>query len=71
MQEYFIALAVIGEREINEAELLMPLCSEYTQNLFKETISGYSGKWMMIDVKKPDVLHDVKKIIELRVTWKS
>lgn len=71
MQEYFIALAVIGEREINEAELLMPLCSEYTQNLFKETISGYSGKWMMIDVKKPDVFHDVKKIIELRISWKS
>jgi len=71
MQGYFIALAVIGEREINEAELLMPLCSEYTQNLFKQTVSGYSGKWMMIEVKKPDVLHDVKKIIELRVTWRS
>ncbi|HBC99734.1 MAG TPA: hypothetical protein DC053_10920 [Lachnoclostridium sp.] len=70
MQGYFIALAVIGEREINEAELLMPLCSEYTQNLFKQTVSGYSGKWMMIDVKKTDVLHDVKKIIELRVSWK-
>ncbi len=71
MQGYFIALAVIGEREINEAQLLMPLCSEYTQNLFKQTVSGYSGKWMMIDVKKPDVLHDVKKIIELRVSWRS
>lgn len=71
MQGYFIVLAVIGEREINEAELLIPLCSEYTQNLFKQTISGYSGKWMMIDVKKPNVLHDVKKIIELRVSRKS
>jgi len=68
MQGYFIVLAVIGEREINEAELLMPLCSEYTQNLFKQTISGYSGKWMMIDVKKPAVLNDVKNIITLRVS---
>lgn len=68
MQGYFIVLAVIGECEINEAELLMPLCSEYTQNLFKQTVSGYSGKWMMIDVKKPDVLNDVKNIITLRVS---
>ncbi|MBW4845683.1 MAG: DUF3788 domain-containing protein [Lachnospiraceae bacterium] len=68
MQGYFIVLAVTGEREINEAELLIPLCSEYTQNLFKQTISGYSGKWMMIDVKKSDVLNDVKNIITLRVS---
>lgn len=66
MQGYFITLVVIGEREMNEAELLMPLCSEYTQKLFRQTVSGYGGKWMMIEVIKPDVLNDVKKMIELR-----
>ncbi len=66
MSGYFIALVVIGIHEINEAEFLMPLCSEYTQNLFKQTSSGYSGKWIMIDVKSKDILEDVKKMIALR-----
>lgn len=66
MPGYFIVLVVIGIRDINEAEFLMPICSEYTQNLFKQTISGYGGKWIMIDVKSKDILDDVKKMIALR-----
>ncbi len=34
MDGFFIALVVIGAKEQNEAELAMPLCGEYTQNLF-------------------------------------
>lgn len=70
MQGYFIVLVVIGIREMNEAELLMPLCSEYIQNMFEQTASGYNGKWMMIDVKNRDILEDVKKLIELRANHK-
>lgn len=67
MEGYFIALVVIGAREIIEAELLMPLCSEYIQNLFDQTASGYSGKWMMIEVNSLEILDDVKRLIGLRV----
>lgn len=70
MKGYFIALVVIGMREMNEAELLMPLCTEYTQILFKQTISGYSGKWLMLDVKSIDILNDVKRMIALRANNK-
>ena len=70
MKGYFIALVVIGMREMNEAELLMPLCTEYTQILFKQTISGYSGKWLMFDVKSIDILNDVKRMIALRANNK-
>lgn len=70
MKGYFIALVVIGMREMNEAELLMPLCTEYTQTLFKQTISGHSGKWMMLDVKSIDILNDVKGMIALRANNK-
>lgn len=57
-------------REMNEAKLLILLCSEYIQNIFKQTASGYSGKWMMIDVKSTDILEDVKKLISLRISLK-
>lgn len=67
MRGYFIALLVIGIREINEAEVLMPLCSEYTQNLFQHTVFGYNGKWMMMEVRNKDILEDVKKLTALRV----
>ncbi len=71
MKGSFLALVVVGKREINEAKLMMPFCSEYTQNLFKQTVSGYSGKWMMMNVNNPDVFNDVKKMITLRTGSRS
>ena len=37
MQGYFIALVVVGSRELTEAEFLMPQCSDYVQTVFKNT----------------------------------
>ena len=67
-QGYFLSLVPIGLREMNEAELLMPLCTEYTQNLFKQTVCGHNGKSLAFDVKNENILHDVKKLIALRAT---
>ena len=67
MQGYFIALVVIGAKEMAEADLLLPLCSQYTQNLYQQTEFSLGGKWMMVNVTKADILHDVKKLIGLRV----
>ncbi len=71
MQGFFIALVVIGNREMNEAELAMPLCSAYTQNLFCETRFACGGKWMMMQVKDGDVLEDVKRLIRIRKPLKK
>ena len=35
MEGYFIALVIIGSHELAEAELLMPLCSDYVQTVFR------------------------------------
>lgn len=67
MQGYFIALVVIGKKEMAEAELLMPLCCAYTQQVFKQTEEGFQGKWLMLDVKDTAVLQDVKNLVGLRV----
>jgi len=67
-QGYFLSLVPIGLREMNEAELLMSLCTEYTQNLFKQTASGHNGKSLAFDVKNESILNDMKNLIDLRVT---
>jgi len=70
-QGYFVALIPIGTREIDEAEALMPLCTEYTQNLFKQTASGHSGKSLAVEVKSEDILRDAQNLIALRLLQKA
>jgi len=68
---YFIALVVIGAREEAEAELLMPLCSGYTQNLYAQTAFSAGGKWLMMNVTDEKILEDAKNLIKLRVKPKQ
>ena len=35
-QGYILALMPVGLREMNEAELLMPSCTQYTRTLFEQ-----------------------------------
>jgi len=67
---YILALLPIGVREMSEAELLMPLCTEYTQNLFNGTACGHSGKSLAFEVKDEKVLGDMKGLIAIRAKSK-
>ncbi|PKM50526.1 MAG: hypothetical protein CVV02_11010 [Firmicutes bacterium HGW-Firmicutes-7] len=71
MENYFIALIVIGNKEMNEAELLMPLCSKYTQALYQETASSNMGRWLMVNVTDRSILDDVINLIQIRVRPKT
>ena len=66
MQGYFIALVVVGSRELTEAEFLMPQCSDYVQTVFKNTKTGNGQKWLMLDVKDREIMDDVFSLINLR-----
>lgn len=66
MPDYFITLVVIGDREMHEAELLTPSCSDYVQSVFNNTQTGQGQKWLMIDVKDERTVDDVIKLIALR-----
>lgn len=66
MQGFFIALVTIGAKEEDEAQLLMPMCSEYTQTLFTNTTFSAGGRWLMINVTDDSILQDVKQLIQLR-----
>jgi len=68
-QGYLHLLVTIGKPAMNEAEMLMPLCSEYTQELFKRSGNSES-KSLGFEVRDEDVLRDVKNLIEIRATAK-
>ena len=67
MDGYFIALVVIGAKEMPEAELLIPSCTVYVQDVFHTTKEGMGQKWLMIDVKSEDILGDVLRLVALRI----
>lgn len=66
MQGYFIVLVVAGNRELTEAEFLMPQCSDYVQTVFQHTETGNGQKWLMLDVRNQEVMRDVFCLIHLR-----
>lgn len=66
MEGYFIALVVVGNHELTEAELLMPLCSDYVQTVFQNTKVGNGQKWLMLDVRDRETMEDVFSLINLR-----
>jgi len=53
---------------MSEAELLMPLCTKYTQNIYKQTASACKGKSLAIEVTSEDVLQDMKNLIAIRAS---
>lgn len=66
MEEFFIALVVIGESEKMEMELSLPLFSDSFRRLYHETKSGNGQKWLMINVTDSESLDDVKRSIAIR-----
>ena len=67
----FVAMVVIGAKEMTEAELLIPMCNEYTQKIFNGVEVSMGGKWLAMEVTNNDILSDVKSLIALRMKSKQ
>ena len=68
-QGYPLLLVTIGVRGVNEAELLMPMCTEYIQSLYKQS-DFHGSKYLGIELRDENILHDVKSLIEIRAKTK-
>lgn len=67
---YFVALIPVGSKEIDEAELLMPHLTAYTQKIFGQTTLGHYGKSLALEITSESILQDVKVLTALRVDTK-
>ena len=71
MEGFFIALVTIGNKELTETELLMPVCTKYIQELYQTVPFSLGGKWLMINVTEKEILEDTKNLIKIRVAPKA
>lgn len=67
MPGFFIALVVIGNKEMAEAELIIPTCTTYVNSMFQNAVFSTGGKWLMLNVTDDKILDDVISLIQLRV----
>ena len=68
-QGYLLLLITIGVRGVNEAELLMPTCTEYIQSLWEQG-DFHGSKYLGIEMRDENVLRDVKSLIKIRAKTK-
>jgi len=68
-QGYLQLLVTIGARGVDEAELLIPLCTEYIQNLWGQS-EFHGSRYLGIELRDENVLRDVKNLIEIRAKTK-
>lgn len=71
MSGFFIALVVVGNNEMAEAELLIPTFSTYVKTVFQSAVFSAGGKWLMLKIADEKVLDDVIGLIKLRIKPKN
>lgn len=68
---FFTCMVSIGAKEAMEAELLLANCTEYVRQLYWKSQPFNGGRWLMIDVRSPEILADVKALIATRIKPKA
>ena len=70
-ENYFTVLVVIGKKEKDLVEAILPECEPEIQNVYHQTQEGNGQRWLMIDLEDEDsVYENVLKLIEIRRTAK-
>lgn len=68
-ETYFTAMVVIGRREKEAVEAILPDCSPQLQELYARTREGNGQRWLMIDLEDRDqVYQDVFRLMDIRRT---
>lgn len=66
-ESYFTAMIVVGRKEKESVEEILPECTSRLQELYEETKEGNWQRWLMIDLEDHDSMyHDVLRLIKIR-----
>lgn len=68
---YFTILISIGSNEVEETEFILPSCTSYLQEIYKNTNLFNGSRWLMIDVTSEEIFRDVKNLISIRAKYKK
>ncbi len=66
-EQYFTVLVVVGPKEKERVESILPDCSVQLQEIYHQTQEGNGQKWLMIDLEdEGDIYYDALRLIEIR-----
>lgn len=66
-KQYFTVLVVVGKKEKEKVEIILPSLSKEIQEIYVNTIEGNGQRWLMIDlVSDNELYYDVLKLIKIR-----
>ena len=63
---WFTAMVTLGAKQVAELETLLPTFSASFQELYERTPPFNSGKWLVVDVKEPEQLEEVERLIMMK-----
>lgn len=64
---YFTVLIVVGKKEKEAVEAILPECTSIIQELYRQTKEGNGQRWLMIDLEdKGSLYDDVLRLIQIR-----
>lgn len=64
---FFTVLVVIGQKEKDSVERILPECTPELRNIYTQTQAGNGQKWLMIDLEdKDNLFDDTLRLIEIR-----
>ncbi len=66
-ESFFTVLVVVGKKEKEAVESVLPDCCAQIRGIYRETREGNGQKWLMIDLEDEDAVYrDALRLIEIR-----
>lgn len=63
---WFTAMVTLGAKQVAGLETLLPTFSASFRKLYETTPLFNGGKWLTVDVKEPEQLEEVKRLILMK-----
>ncbi len=66
-ESYFTAMVVIGNKEKESVEAILPECTVRLREIYAQTKEGNGQRWLMVDLEDEDDLYrDVLRLVDIR-----
>ena len=66
-ENYFTVLVVVGAKERERVEAILPGLSLEIQKIYRETKEGNGQRWLMIDLEDEEKIYaDIRALIDIR-----
>lgn len=66
-ESYFTVMIVVGRKEKEQVESILPDCTVELQEIYNQTKEGNGQKWLMIDLEDSENMYrDILRLIEIR-----